>query len=332
MPIEPRAQRWYDFACDPQGRIGVRAGNESIVDVVDLRSGASVRRFETNVSPSGRLALSADGTRCLTGGWANPNGGVCCYSIEDGTMLWRRRDMNRPQAVLRDDRNDGWVVSLDRGGTHLLDGRSGKTIGKIRGAGFGSRVTFIPERQSYLCVFKKRMELLTSQSLSPMLRFKVPAIWNHFEPDARVPTGFAIAHSSLQSTTAMPSKRCDRVGALCAAHGNGQLVISISCGPLLAFSLETGELAWSVESPTGSHHLRVGVSSDRNRCYALQWSRIHGGSEELLEIELNSGSVLNQHVIPAGGWSSGRFVRDATAIISGSGELDLATRHIREFN
>jgi outer membrane protein assembly factor BamB len=331
VPIQATADRWFDFACDAHAKVGIRAGNESELEVLDLAKGLPTHRLVTNFTSSGRLAVSATGERCLTGGWGNSNGGgVCCYSISDGKELWRRRDLKRPQALRRDDRRDGWIVSLDRGGTHLLDGRSGITQGIIRGAGFGSQVRYVDGRDAYLCIRGNRAELLNAQDLGVVCPLQVPVLWHHMEADARVPSGFSVAHVSLKRD----GEICERsriVGAIRAAIGVGKVVVSVGCGPLLCFSLATGELEWSVESIRGSHYLNVGVCCERRTCYGLSWSRLHGGSEEVVAIDLDTGTIHRREIVPGRGWSSGAFCHGGNVVMSGSGELNLVTLQVRAF-
>jgi hypothetical protein len=250
--MQPSATRWYDFAADPAGRVGIRAGSECLLEVLDLSRGVPLHRFESNLSPSGRLAVNADGTRCLTGGWSNPNGaGVCCFEVASGALAWRRRDLKQPQAVLHDTKNNGWIVSLDRGGTHLLDAESGRTLGRIKGAGFGSRVTYCNSEDAYLCIRRARLELLDAHSLAPRMRFKVPVLWRHLEADSRVPSGFTTKRVSLTPARGAPCEKSGIIGALAIAHGDGRLIVSIGCGPLLCFSRRTGALLWNIEQTPG---------------------------------------------------------------------------------
>ncbi len=114
------------IAASWSGPIIAAAEFQRRVETWDLDRGERIAAFDTTVEFSGRLAISADGTRIVIS--AYERNGLACYSATDGTELWRRKDLKKVQ-VLRFSRDDRLVLCAPAPQPYqVLDRNTGETV------------------------------------------------------------------------------------------------------------------------------------------------------------------------------------------------------------
>jgi len=105
---------------------------EGTVHVWDLATAKLTTAFPTILDFGGtRLAITGDGRCCLTAAYHVE--GLAAYAANDGTELWRRRDLKKAQAVRLSIDDRRIYCSFDRKACHVLNRESGKTIRTLPG-------------------------------------------------------------------------------------------------------------------------------------------------------------------------------------------------------
>ena len=77
---------------------------------------------------------------------------------------------------------------------------------------------------------------------------------------------------------------------LTAAFSQDILFISEAAGPISAYWLSDGALAWRVYPEEGSHFLNIGYNNQSKNLYCVLWSYKNGGPKFLCTLESNSGT------------------------------------------
>ncbi len=118
------------LAVNLDGNIIAAAEFEKAVHIWNVQSATKLITLQTNLDFGGRrLAISSDGSFCAVGAYNCY--GICLYSVNNGSLVWNRKDLKRVQWV---DLFDGNViVGIDEKPLHVLDLITGNTLETVRG-------------------------------------------------------------------------------------------------------------------------------------------------------------------------------------------------------
>lgn len=120
------------LATSPTGFLIAAGEFERKVYVWDLVNKKCVCNLETILDFGGkRLTISCDGRHLVAGSYEFQ--GVTCYSIENGTEVWQRPDLIKPQTIhfFRDDACV--IVATEDRKCRIVDRETGHTLTEIRG-------------------------------------------------------------------------------------------------------------------------------------------------------------------------------------------------------
>lgn len=143
---------------------------EHKIQIWDLETRTMVNEFETVFSFGGnRLALDSFGERCVAAGWTGgQRGGVACYEVATGKLLWHRPDLLQTQR-LRFAVADATVWCVPESGpTKRLNTANGETLDAITGLSD----IFDSNYSSYLFLEKRKRAYFLRKSVD----LKIPAL------------------------------------------------------------------------------------------------------------------------------------------------------------
>jgi hypothetical protein len=321
----PSASDHREFVCTPDARIGLRADFHTDVEAFDIRDGTRISLTKTIFSWGGRrLAISDDGRHFIAGGWANKlGGGVACYEVETGRIVWHERRLARSHHLRYDPVSDGWLASLARGGTHVLDRLDGQTRLRMPGAILTADAT----SRRYFIERKRWIDVVSASDGARQFRVRPPRLfaWRH---PSDFPPGFPSA--TKVSTSPPPGRDPEDYRYFGVKHESltaQHLLVSVVCGPLLCYSAANFTFLWQLEPDLGAQFLRVGASPRMDIGWAVHWSFSHGRPTELWTFSLDSGTLLNRTVVReekgAFHWDDAVFCADQ--LLCGDVRIDLRT-------
>jgi hypothetical protein len=187
--------------------------------------------------------------------------GVCAYD-GSGRVLWRRTDLKKAQQVRAFRGDDGsWLVTVGREGGPLavLDARTGRTAFLARGVG-----EVFGGAGAFLHVLRSRAVKLVS-------------------PDS----------------TRTWSVDLDSFAVLDAAFSTEDVAFSEAAGAVRCFTLSGGHSRWTWNPAGGAHVNRV-VWQPESACWqAIRWPYQHGGSVQLVQLDLEGRVVRERELEPA---------------------------------
>lgn len=200
-------------------------------------------------APDVRVALSGGAEFLYAGSWYA--GGVMAYAISEGCELWRRADLRRFQGLCAEGPSSHLYCWFDSKATLRLDPTSGKTIGRLPGAG-----------EVYLNPFGGLI-LLAGGDLcfgpqSSTEKFRVPR------------TTFAV---------------------LDVAFGPDCVAVSESAGPVRCFSAETGAELWRHTPCAGRHLIHLSFHASLDVFAGIEWAYQAGGDCRLIHLSRASGAI-----------------------------------------
>ena len=92
---------------------------ERTIHVWDLVARTPVSTFDTTLDFGGRrLAIAQDGRHCVVGAYRVH--GVACYSADDGSEVWRRKDLTEVQSVRLSPDDSRVIVNCNDMGCQVL--------------------------------------------------------------------------------------------------------------------------------------------------------------------------------------------------------------------
>jgi len=123
------------------GRLSTRVAAafvERTVQIWQLRQCQKLAQFQTVYDfggPTGRLAMAPSGDRCAAAAWtAGRRGGVACYEVPSGNLLWHVPELKQTQYVeFSPDGKCIWCMP-ETGPTRRLDASTGKVLDALRGS------------------------------------------------------------------------------------------------------------------------------------------------------------------------------------------------------
>lgn len=162
---------------------------EHKIQIWDLETRTMVNEFETMFSFGGnRLALDSFGERCVAAGWTGgQRGGVACYEVATGKLLWHRPDLLQTQR-LRFAVADATVWCVPESGpTKRLNTANGETLDAITGLSD----IFDSNYSSYLFLEKRKRAYFLRKSVD----LKIPRLTFAILDNAFGPRSLAISEA-----------------------------------------------------------------------------------------------------------------------------------------
>jgi hypothetical protein len=241
------------LAMNLEGNIVAAAEFEKRVHIWDVNTATRVATFETKLDFGGRrLAISPEGSFCAVGAYNRY--GVSLYAIDNGSVIWNRKDLKRVQFISFNNSDGNILVGMDEKPLHILDLMSGSTLETIRGA-----------KRKWMSLYDN-VYLLEKGSRLDLSRC------NRFL-------------TSLQRTT---------FAILSITFSKEMIYISEAGGPISAYWLTNGNLAWRKSPGNGYHFLNIHYHSVTNNIYGVLWSYEKGGPKYICVIESSSGAIKNK--------------------------------------
>jgi hypothetical protein len=124
-----RASAIHELASASKSSLVAAAMSDGTVQVWDLGPGKKIGEMGTVFCAGGhRLALSPTGGRCVVANWnKGGRGGVACYDVSSGGIIWHRTDIRHTQRVRFSREGNSVWCGLDDGPLLRLRARSGET-------------------------------------------------------------------------------------------------------------------------------------------------------------------------------------------------------------
>lgn len=244
------------LATSHSGNVFAAAEFKSVVSIWDLKDQKKISEFETVLDFGGtRLAIDGSGQHCVAG--AYHVNGICCYRTEQGSVLWKRKDLKKVQRMWMLPSQSEIACAFEEGPLHVLRMTDGKTLQTIRGC--------------------RRLQI------SP---FEPVQLADKAKPELQTLVGSRIAKFERESFS-----------ILSVVFGHGAIAISEAAGPTRCFDTVRGHLLWCYRAPKGNHSLKIGYNSETRHFLAIEWPYEKGGTKMLLTWAAESGNVVNRFPI-----------------------------------
>ena len=218
------------------------------------RTNGIVNRFSTDFDAgNNRLSISEDGKYLVVGGYSANT--ITAYNIDTGQKIWQRKDLKKcgPVKILNRSNNQVFA-SLEKQGTHILDLKTGDTLGNLNGVEFYYENPF------------GNIDLLEkSASYSLLDRTKHKKIKN------------------LPKTT---------FAILDTAFSKDKIVCAYSTNPIEAISINNFEKVWSTKV-TG-HFLEIEFFIKLNKILGIRHEYEKRSPKYLCYIDIETGKVENE--------------------------------------
>lgn len=221
------------LACGRESQLLVAAFVQRVIQVWDLASRQIVTALDTNFDfgGRGRLAISADGQRCLVAAWVGGRrGGVSCYETETGDLVWHRPELKQTQYVSFSPLEEFVWWTPEAGHTKRLFCRSGEPESLWKGS---PRVFEDPYSDALLIAPRNQRR---------------EYIFRHSRP--------------------LPIQRCG-FAVLDVSFSFDSFCISEAGGPVRCFSSLDGQERWRYDPPERSHILQIHFCGSLNAFYGV---------------------------------------------------------------
>lgn len=219
------------------GLVVIEAEREfkSPIVIWDFAARKKIIEFKSCLQFGGeRLAISNDGTLCAVGAYHRH--GIVMHRVEDGSVLWQRKDLKKVQHLkFNPDGSLLLAVIQDRGG-HVLDSRTGATVRKIRGC---DEVASSPYETVEGVAYRNRGFGLVSLS-----------------------TGKRFANLTLDGKEPV---------ILDAVFSPDKVFVSEMRGPVSAYSTATGGLLWRYHPGDRGHFVTLGFGEETSTLWCILW-------------------------------------------------------------
>jgi WD40 repeat protein len=236
------------LAASHTGDLLAAAEFERVVHLWNLRTGERLRTIDTTLDFGGhRLAVAEDGKTIAVGAYHVH--GIAAYSAENGSELWRRKDLKKVQQITFTGDGSRLLCCFERGSCeslNALNGRSGKPLRGVRGAWESpiGPIRFLERSRDYV-----------------------------------------LANSDGQLATISRAS----FAVLSVAFSDSQFCITEAGGPVRCFAIPSAEEVWRHVPPNGTHFLYVAFSSESRRFVGVSWPYERGGQLLLHVFDRHSG-------------------------------------------
>ncbi len=327
---KPSAKNWHDLVVDPKGRICLRGGAKTWVDVIEVANGRRLACHKTILNCGGqRLAISDDTRHFIAGSWGHPDGGgVACYETNTGHLVWHSRNLKSPQLLSYEPTSDSWLISLDKGGTFFINRMTGKIKFQLRGS-FRNLLGFTKDE----CLIDARstIERVDPRSGVVVGKLKVPRMFEWVAGKTKWGTEDRVMAASRTNDLYSNTER-KRLSILDGDAANDCLVVAHVGGALQCFSLLSGKMVWETLPPLYSNFLTVGIATSTKHVWAVCRNLQHGSPVELWCLALRDGSIHSKNTWPDSMGRSGVFCNGGSYFVDGMGVIDLPDRRMRFFD
>ena len=294
---------------------GLRCATVDLNDSIwvwDLTDGSLVSKFESCYSSGGRrLAIDPSGTLCIAGNYQG--GRIEAYSVEDGSVVWRRKRLHKVQRLAYDARSDQWMAVFVEKPLLFLKRDTGKTAAELpsvfrRSISPYDEVVFV-DHQGYTAKTEhKVMELCEIQS-----NLKRVVIQRHSPAVLDVAFGPGIILIAEMSVARIIK---DAHGQFVATHEYDPP----DGGPLRAVSILDGRTLWEHRPGKGRHFLRVAYNEKRRCVHGLARWEEDGVRMSVVSFDVGDGRKLGEQVFETGNYPE-EFALRGEALITSRGEV-----------
>jgi len=263
-----------------------------------------------------RLAITPDGTLCAAANYEENE--IAAYCIEDGILLWRRKNIGKTQFLSYDPIIQCFVACFDNTPCHLLERGTGKTIKKlprVRGRTVSpyDRVVLLEERpRSYRSVWplsrkgSLRLRRVESEKTIASIDRKSPDVLN-------VAFGPGIVLIAEMSA------------AKIIKDAHGQFVTTHEYdppdgGPLRAVSILDGRTLWEHRPGKGRHFLCVAYNEKRKCVHGIARWEEDGVCMSVVSLNVTDGRKLGEKVFETGNYPE-EFALRGQSLITSRGEV-----------
>jgi WD40 repeat protein len=241
------------LAVNLEGNIVAAAEFKKVIHIWNAQSATKLITLQTNLDFGGRrLAISPDGNFCAVGAYNRY--GISLYSVNNGSLLWNRKDLKKVQWLDFNLFDGNVIVGIDEKPLHVLDLMTGNTLETVRGV-----------KAKWISCYDDFYLLKKAASLNLYRNNKLVALLER--------TSFAV---------------------LSVAFSKDKVIVSEAGGPISAYLLTSGDLAWRNYPNVGSHFINLNYNNATSKVYGVLWAYDKGGPRFLCSIDLTSGTVLDK--------------------------------------
>jgi hypothetical protein len=238
----------YQLTAAACGTIVAVARSEEVVQNWDSATGEKVSELKTSYEYGGfRLALNPTGSLCAVASYyKGRRGGIACYDVRSGQMIWHRPDIGQTQCVRF--ASDGRAVYCGREAGPLLRlcGASGETLKElsdtadVQESPYSAHALVVPRSGAYVLQGVSRFCLQRRSYLSDCM------------------------HKRTCSPTAI------------GFGGDSVWVAESGLGPMLRCFDYTGSERWQVEIPEDTIICQLCYRPADGHFYGVEWDRQKG--------------------------------------------------------
>jgi hypothetical protein len=250
------------------------------VQIWELESQTRIAEFETTLDFGGtRLAISRDGKHCAVGAYHIH--GVALYNTNDGTELWRRKDLKKVQKIR---------ASVD--GQRLLCGFEGKSFERLNMNNGRSK----PSLRGVKDMFE--------------------SVYDDLVIVDRKKRDFKIVNADNKQIATVPRTT---FAALDFAFAPQKIAISESGGSINCYDTNGGQRLWEHNPGYGVHALYLTYNEFTERFSAITWPYQQGGQHQLIALNAEAGE--RETAFSINGAHEFAFCRKGSTLISSDGEV-----------
>lgn len=261
------------------------------LEIWSLDTGDPLTELRSVYDGCGRFAISSTGDRVVAANWRKgKKGGIACYDVASGEVIWHRTDVRQVQHLQFSPREDRIWCNVESRPVHCLDSNTGLTLRTVRAAEDALDSPYSPHT---LLLRHQDLAIESPKRLLTAPRFGWVWTGATFSPDM----------VCVSETTVWSDKP------------------DINVGYVRCFELQDGTERWHYRSADGDFIQLISYQED-GFIYCVQsgWEA-QGWIVKLLRLNGESGSCSEiRRLGPAppyyGGFGNGIFVTPAGDVIS----------------